>query len=168
MFVNFCIIRFLRFPKDPELRRKWVQAVKRKDWEPTKYSYLCSNHFAEPDFDRTSLCYVRLRENVFPTIFTAIPNTRVNNGTAGTSLQDHISEPPSDNKVRLSSKCRTVEPKIPQNKISEKGIIHYYLLLLFLLQLLGLDIFGVGILRVGSFALPGIFRSSLSLLKKKV
>lgn len=125
-FVNFGIIRFLRFPKDPELRIKWVQAVKRKDWEPTKYSYLCSNHFAEPDFDRTSLCYVRLRENVFPTIFTAITNTKANNGTAGTSLQDHISEPTPENKVRLSSKCRTVEPKIPQNKVSEKGIIYYH------------------------------------------
>ena len=38
-------ISFYRFPTDPEKRSKWISAVKRKDWEPNKYTWLCSEHF---------------------------------------------------------------------------------------------------------------------------
>ena len=37
-------LSFHRFPEDEERRRKWVAAVNRKDWHPTKYS-LCNEHF---------------------------------------------------------------------------------------------------------------------------
>ena len=27
------------------MRNKWISAVKRKDWEPNEYTWLCSAHF---------------------------------------------------------------------------------------------------------------------------
>ena len=69
-------ISFHRFPlKKPELLQKWIQAVKRKDWVPNKYSYICSEHF-EPS------CFVvrpgktghHLNDNSVPTIFPTFPH----------------------------------------------------------------------------------------------
>ncbi|KAG8259722.1 hypothetical protein J6590_008758 [Homalodisca vitripennis] len=58
------------FPSDETLRQKWIIAVKRKDWEPTKFSKLCSAHFREEDIDRTSLSCVRIRQGAVPQIFS--------------------------------------------------------------------------------------------------
>ncbi|KAL1489512.1 hypothetical protein ABEB36_013469 [Hypothenemus hampei] len=38
------------FPKNNKLRKKWINAWKRKTFFPTKYSRLCSNHFKQEDF----------------------------------------------------------------------------------------------------------------------
>ncbi len=38
-------LSFYRFPADQEKRCKWIAAVKRKDWEPNEYTWLCSAHF---------------------------------------------------------------------------------------------------------------------------
>ncbi|KAG8254856.1 hypothetical protein J6590_106761 [Homalodisca vitripennis] len=45
---------------------------KKKDWEPSKWSRLCSTHFKEEDIDRT-LTRVQLKENVEPSILPQIP-----------------------------------------------------------------------------------------------
>lgn len=50
-----------RFPKDTELRQQWAKACRRikpdnpmkVNWIPGEYTYLCSNHFHESDFDAT-------------------------------------------------------------------------------------------------------------------
>ena len=47
--------------------------MSRKDWQPAPHSHLCSEHFEEVCFDRTSLVYVRLRENAIPSIFPSFP-----------------------------------------------------------------------------------------------
>ena len=38
-------VSFYRFPADPERRKKWIAAVRRKNWTPGKNSWLCSAHF---------------------------------------------------------------------------------------------------------------------------
>ena len=38
-------VSFYRFPADTERRSKWIAAVKRDSWQPTKYTRLCSVHF---------------------------------------------------------------------------------------------------------------------------
>lgn len=40
-----CGLQFYRFPVDPDRRRRWIAAVDRKDWEPTEYTWICSEHF---------------------------------------------------------------------------------------------------------------------------
>lgn len=70
------------FPKNEELRKKWLAAIPRKNWTPTKYSAVCSFHFAENDIQRYEkivctnntienvlLCRPKLVENAVPSIF---------------------------------------------------------------------------------------------------
>lgn len=74
MCVNLVTKNILyRFPKDPVKCATWVEHIKRKDWQPTAYSRLCSAHFDES-------CYVTdpngnkvLKEDSIPTIFAAFP-----------------------------------------------------------------------------------------------
>ena len=38
-------ISFYRFPTNVERKRKWIAAVRWENWMPTKYSWICSQHF---------------------------------------------------------------------------------------------------------------------------
>ena len=35
------------FPSDGYLKQKWITFVNRKEWNPTKYSVICLEHFEE-------------------------------------------------------------------------------------------------------------------------
>uniref|UniRef100_A0A1X7SG23 THAP-type domain-containing protein n=1 Tax=Amphimedon queenslandica TaxID=400682 RepID=A0A1X7SG23_AMPQE len=37
--------RFFSFPKDQERKSKWIAAIRRDKWQPSKYSKVCSDHF---------------------------------------------------------------------------------------------------------------------------
>ncbi|KAI5702920.1 hypothetical protein M8J75_005585 [Diaphorina citri] len=67
-------VTFHKFPLDPERRALWVHAVRRKDWSPSHTARLCSDHFKEEDFDRTSRERVRLREETVPSVFPGFPS----------------------------------------------------------------------------------------------
>nr|XP_015839706.1 PREDICTED: THAP domain-containing protein 1-like [Tribolium castaneum] len=60
-------ISFHSFPNDESLRRKWVIAMKREHFEPSKYSKLCSDHFKK-DFVFT-FGLKTLKLGTVPTIF---------------------------------------------------------------------------------------------------
>ncbi|GBM01114.1 DNA transposase THAP9 [Araneus ventricosus] len=62
-------LTFHSFPKNETRRQLWVKAVRRENWEPSKFSKLCSKHFPEEMIDRTSLSCVRLRDNAVPSLF---------------------------------------------------------------------------------------------------
>jgi len=38
---------FYRIPFDGERRHRWIAAIRRKDWQPSKYSRICSEHFLQ-------------------------------------------------------------------------------------------------------------------------
>ena len=66
-----CGVSFYRFPVDSSRRGSWVAAVKRKNWQPTEHSWLCSEHFISgkksddplsPDFVPTVFNYMQSPE----------------------------------------------------------------------------------------------------------
>ena len=46
-------ISFYRFPKDPELIKKWTNACRRKDCFNVKNARICSIHFQPQDYARS-------------------------------------------------------------------------------------------------------------------
>ena len=86
--VNYCIVygcknkamkdslfSFYKFSHpNSELLAKWMQAMRRKDWQPTKNSFPCSEYFEPSCFViwPGKICY-RLNPGVIPSIFPAFP-----------------------------------------------------------------------------------------------
>ncbi|CAB3247114.1 unnamed protein product [Arctia plantaginis] len=60
-------ITFHRFPKDPDIKEKWMNITGRQDWFPTENSRICSVHFTEDDFDVTAKRR-NLRKSSIPTL----------------------------------------------------------------------------------------------------
>ncbi|XP_032394995.1 THAP domain-containing protein 1 isoform X1 [Etheostoma spectabile] len=63
-------ISFHKFPlARPDVCGKWVAAMRRNNFKPTKYSNICSHHFTRDCFKRD--CNNRvLKENAVPSLFT--------------------------------------------------------------------------------------------------
>lgn len=67
-YIYFIFLRVcFSFPKDPNIKNKWIEATGRKNWFPTKYSRICSIHFREDSFTRPSK-YRRVIPTAYPTI----------------------------------------------------------------------------------------------------
>ncbi|KAK3856322.1 hypothetical protein Pcinc_037348 [Petrolisthes cinctipes] len=96
-------ITFHRIPKDATRRQQWISAMGRENFTPHSSSRLCSKHFKPEDFDRTSLSYVRLRDNVVPSIFESSSSHPQDNQETnhGNTLMNNIKTEPveSDNVV---------------------------------------------------------------------
>ncbi|XP_065219679.1 THAP domain-containing protein 3-like [Planococcus citri] len=63
-------VKVFSFPnaeKYPEVHRKWIKKVSRKDWAPTKNSVICINHFHSSDIDNTG-SRTKLNPNAIPLV----------------------------------------------------------------------------------------------------
>ena len=63
-----------RFPRDPEMREKWIIAIKRED-KISSFSVVCSLHFRPKDFEPIGqrgqkLRHIFLKRNAVPSIFS--------------------------------------------------------------------------------------------------
>ena len=117
-------ISFHRFPlKKPELLQKWIQAVKRKDWVPNKYSYICIEHF-EPS------CFVvrpgkigrHLSDNAVPTIFPTFPHYYQRSEKA--KRKSPCKRKPADVLASQSKVARTLANDYGYAKVHEPEQIH--------------------------------------------
>ena len=68
-------VSFHRFPhSNPECLNKWIQAIRRKDWNPIKQSWICGKHFTESCFVmHPGKCGKRLYGHAVPSIFPEFP-----------------------------------------------------------------------------------------------
>ncbi|XP_060877180.1 THAP domain-containing protein 1-like, partial [Metopolophium dirhodum] len=68
-------IHFFRFPiKNEELTQLWVNAIRRKNFNPTQWSRICSVHFTENDFMiRSDADRPLLKINAVPSVFPSFP-----------------------------------------------------------------------------------------------
>ncbi|KAM7013720.1 peroxynitrite isomerase THAP4 isoform 1-T1 [Passerculus sandwichensis] len=67
-------VSFHRFPlKDSKRLIQWLKAVQRDNWTPTKYSFLCSEHFTKDSFFKRLEDHHRLlKPTAVPTIFQLV------------------------------------------------------------------------------------------------
>ena len=75
------------FPKEENVKKRWIRFVHRKDWEPTSLSYISIKHFEEKYYEKDKT-NKRLAMNVkpVPTIFdpkeVISKNSEINNVTS--------------------------------------------------------------------------------------
>ena len=68
-------LKFHSFPKDPQRRAKWIQAVKRENFIPNWSTKICSDHFLPSDYKGESinrysnLTRSLLKEEAVPSVF---------------------------------------------------------------------------------------------------
>ena len=65
-FSNFAV--FIRFPKNEERRKLWLEAIYRPDYKPSASSVICSKHFYPKEFEKKAsvMC---LKNDAVPKIF---------------------------------------------------------------------------------------------------
>ncbi|GFX01774.1 ADP-ribosylation factor-like protein 6 [Trichonephila clavipes] len=82
------------FPKEDSLRKKWIQAISKTDFAPSKYLKLCELHFSDDAIRRYTEAYsektgekicvplkcFRIQKFAVPTIFTDFPTYLSNSG----------------------------------------------------------------------------------------
>ncbi|KAM4716661.1 uncharacterized protein FYW61_016967 [Anableps anableps] len=82
-------VKFFKFPLyNPRKLKKWLSNMKWKDWAPTRFSVLCSNHFEEQHIDRTGKS-VTLRDDAIPTIFSPHDKAQKSKVTPGQGRRRH-------------------------------------------------------------------------------
>ena len=59
------------FPEDPDLRKRWIYFVNRKDWQPTKHSVICIDHFDEKYINPISPGGLLLEQPLLNNVFLA-------------------------------------------------------------------------------------------------
>ncbi|XP_052746313.1 protein PFC0760c-like isoform X2 [Bicyclus anynana] len=60
-------ISFHKFPKNQNLRQKWLNSINRPNFKPSRCSCICSDHFKKDEINLT-LCFPRLKDNACPSI----------------------------------------------------------------------------------------------------
>ncbi|CAB3246540.1 unnamed protein product [Arctia plantaginis] len=61
-------ITFHMFPKEPNLRTAWVEALGMADWEPKDRSTICSEHFRNEDFYQTKRGLRKIKGGAVPVV----------------------------------------------------------------------------------------------------
>lgn len=69
-------ILFCRFPKNQEIRKRWVDALKKSDWVPPPHSVVCSAHFKDDCFQEI-LGFNVLKSLAVPSILNPPGNTGI-------------------------------------------------------------------------------------------
>ncbi|KAF3702375.1 THAP domain-containing protein 1 [Channa argus] len=106
-------ISFHKFPlARPDVCGKWVAAMRRNNFKPTKYSNICSQHFTKDCFKRE--CNNRvLKENAVPSLF------RLNLNIKAESAEDSF---PSEIHFPLSLPLVS-DPAVEDGEESEPGSV---------------------------------------------
>ena len=60
-------IPLFKFPVDPILKKKWINAIPRQDWTVSPNHRVCVKHFAENDVIKTSTDQRKDRADARPT-----------------------------------------------------------------------------------------------------
>lgn len=98
-------ISFHRFPKQPGLRKLWIEALRRPEgWCPSKWSVVCCLHFGAEDFKDDVTGLRRLTRNAIPMLSdNTVRRVKLEEagGTAGLSVITATTEAPATNEVTL-------------------------------------------------------------------
>lgn len=82
------LMEYFRFPtKNPKLLKQWIEAIGKKNWQPSTASRVCHYHFQVSDFlDELNMKRKLLKKDAIPSV-NLVHNNNANN-TLNNPLQD--------------------------------------------------------------------------------
>ncbi|XP_020844672.1 peroxynitrite isomerase THAP4 isoform X1 [Phascolarctos cinereus] len=104
-------VSFHRFPlKDSKRLIQWLKAVQRDNWTPTKYSFLCSEHFTKDSFSKRLEDQHRLlKPTAVPSIFHLAEKKKGSRGHVR-SRRKEAGQPPGDvREPQEEARCEVTE-----------------------------------------------------------
>ncbi|XP_027731840.1 THAP domain-containing protein 4 isoform X1 [Vombatus ursinus] len=104
-------VSFHRFPlKDSKRLIQWLKAVQRDNWTPTKYSFLCSEHFTKDSFSKRLEDQHRLlKPTAVPSIFHLAEKKKSARGHVR-SRRKEAGQPPGDvREPQEEAACEVIE-----------------------------------------------------------
>ena len=137
--------------QDQKLLQVWLKRLARKDFRPSKYSILCSLHFASDDFivksndlnnkrkrkrESTKLVRRRLKDDAVPSVFNGLPSYYIPKSELRRSGLSASSSRHENQASRLEERCETfldydkVEnfeeliEKLPEELHRQKYLLH--------------------------------------------
>ena len=66
-------LHFHRFPTDEVIGKQWILATRKVDFQPSKHSRLCSDHFGIEDYYVQNDGAFRLNKDAVPSVFEGLP-----------------------------------------------------------------------------------------------
>ena len=92
-------LAFHRFPTNPSIRQKWIDAIKREHWQPSSYTVVCSEHFTVDSYRRPPGLKERplLKRGIIPNRFNSYPA--------------HL-QPATEKRRRLLTRTASAEPEV--------------------------------------------------------
>ncbi|XP_034547134.1 THAP domain-containing protein 6 isoform X2 [Notolabrus celidotus] len=96
-------VTFHCFPKDTKRKKQWESALKRKDFNASRSSMLCSEHFRWEDIDRTGQT-VRIRDGAIPSVF---------------NFPAHLQKPVATRTTLTSKKAQECPPVVCSQLVQE-------------------------------------------------
>lgn len=64
-----CCFKYNRFPRDEELKKKWIWAMKRDKYQPFRTAVICSEHFTAKDYV-SGIKIKKLKNDAVPSVFS--------------------------------------------------------------------------------------------------
>ncbi|KAL5236191.1 hypothetical protein ACI65C_003601 [Semiaphis heraclei] len=119
--LNRLFVCWRRFPKNEELRSKWLLAINNESWfVPSQHSVVCSKHFDMSDYETNALGNKKLKIAAIPKstiIRRSLLEVIVNTGVVNDFVEDGIlSEVSNNSKVDLENSV--VQQQHEENNIS--------------------------------------------------
>uniref|UniRef100_A0A8C8SAI9 THAP domain containing 4 n=1 Tax=Pelusios castaneus TaxID=367368 RepID=A0A8C8SAI9_9SAUR len=111
-------VSFHRFPlKDSKRLIQWLKAVQRDNWTPTKYSFLCSEHFTKDSFSKRLEDQHRLlKPTAVPTIFQLTEKKDDNQDYVKSRIKIASQIPVRDGDQPREGGCKVVQRTSYSNK----------------------------------------------------
>lgn len=57
-----------RLPSEASLRNQWIAKIGRKNWNPSKHTKICSDHFNQEDFFKTAKGFRKIKIGATPSL----------------------------------------------------------------------------------------------------
>ncbi|XP_044751591.1 uncharacterized protein LOC123311602 [Coccinella septempunctata] len=127
-FIKGANLKFHKYPKNEDLRKKWVEAVNRENFQPSEAAKLCSKHFQPDDYYINVHGNKCLKKEAIPSVFPDRPwkkNDAAANNKEGSEFKLKRESDKKSNTVKpingITSENEPAKVPYPAHHVTKEG-----------------------------------------------